>query len=60
MKKEKKNYLRASLEEHIVYRNLLVTKDASILEAMKASCEREDKDLGRMYHGLQGREAKMR
>lgn len=46
MKKEKKKfYLRASLEEHIVCRNVSVTKDASVLEAMRVSYERKEKDL---------------
>lgn len=44
MRKEKKKfYLRASLEENIVYRSLLVTKDASIPVAMKPSCKRRTK-----------------
>lgn len=61
MRKEKKIFcLRASLEENIVYRSFLVTKDASILVAMKSSCKREDKDLCRRRCGLQDREAKVR
>lgn len=42
-KGKKKFYLRASLEENIVYRSLLVTKDASIPVAMKSSCKRRTK-----------------
>lgn len=51
---------KSSTQVHIVYRSVLVTKDANIIEDMKMGFSREDSDQGRRHCGLLGRESTMR